>query len=311
MPYFSLIVATINRTEHHLNLIKSLKEQSFKDFEIIIVDQNSHSRLKKQLQSQLSSYNLTYLHVRHSMGLSAARNYGLKNASGQVIAFPDDDCWYQKNTLKKVKAHFDEMPTLQGVTGLVTDPSGDYSAGGFMLKKQCVQITRDNAWMTTNSSGIFLKKAPVNYVGNFDEAIGLGAPRFISGEETDLVLRICELGSPVLYDADVNVFHEAFDGSYDKKERNRRHGYGLGFGYILRKNEYTLSDLAFYSSIHFAKGAFLLLKLQPRRAWSHILQGWGRIQGYFQYPRYSQLYKLSPATGQTERKHFRRRAAIG
>jgi glycosyltransferase involved in cell wall biosynthesis len=102
VPYFSLIIATLNRVEHNICLLTSLKEQTFKDFEVIIVDQNSHDNLKDGLMNDLQDFDSIYLHVKKDMGLSAARNYGLNHASGQVVAFPDDDCWYQKDSLQLV-----------------------------------------------------------------------------------------------------------------------------------------------------------------------------------------------------------------
>ena len=285
MPYFSLVIATINRVSHHLKLLESLENQTCKDFEIILIDQNSHDTLKSSLLEHVNNFNLIYLHVKKNMGLSAARNYGLTRASGQIVAFPDDDCWYSPDILEQVKTRFQEDPSLAGLTGLVTNEQGRFSAGGFMLKNRKVAITKKNAAMTTNSSGIFLKRAPIHNSGRFDETLGLGAARYISGEETDLVLRIISQGDKVIYDPKINIYHEVYQGKYDKKECSRRYGYGLGMGYILKKHNYNLLHLSFYSLIHLAKGTFLLITLKPCRAWSHYCQSWGRLKGWVEYSR--------------------------
>jgi glycosyltransferase involved in cell wall biosynthesis len=310
LPYFSLIVATLNRTEQHIKLLNSLKIQTDKDFELIIVDQNPHDLLKHQLKTELSNFNTIYLHVKKNMGLSAARNYGLKQASGLIVAFPDDDCWFPAETLSIVHRCFEENIRLHGVTGLVTDEKGSYSAGGFMLKRKSVSINKKNAWMTTNSSAIFLNRRIVNRVGNFDENIGLGAPRYISGEETDLILRICAQESTVRYDPAINIYHDVYKGKYNRDECSRRYGYGLGMGFVLRKHGYNLLHLAFYSAIHFAKGAFMLLRLEPARSWSHFSQGWGRIRGWFEYSQYAPRYAISLYLPEAKR-HHRRKSAIG
>ncbi len=283
MFFFSLVIATVNRTEHHFRLIESLYKQTFADFEIILVDQNPHDMLKASLMEHLSPFNLTYLHIKKSLGLSAARNLGLRHASGKVVCFPDDDCWYRPETLELVKRKFDADPALRGITGLVTDEDGQFSAGGYMLRRRTVPVTRQNAWMTTNSSAIFLKRAALNTTGFFDEAIGLGTKRFISGEETDLVLRLVLMGQPVRYYSEINVYHQTYQGKFDRTECRRRYGYGLGMGYILRKNGYNLLNLAFYAAIHIARGGFFLLTLKPKRAWSHFCQAWGRVRGWFEY----------------------------
>ena len=283
MPYFSLIIATINRMEHHLNLLKSLKEQYLQDFEIIIVDQNTHDDLKNTLTTDLQDFNLIYLHVKQSMGLSAARNYGLHHASGEIVAFPDDDCWYQPNSLQLVQKYFQENPETQCITGLVTDVDGSYSAGGYMLKSKQANVSHRNAWWTSNSSAVFIRKEVLNKVGLFDEAVGLGTERYISGEETDLVLRIHIHKYTIKYYSDINIYHKKYRGTYDKAERLRGYGYGLGMGYVLRKNGYTIFSLFFYSAIHWAKGTYMLLTLQLKRALFHYAQALGRLRGYFEY----------------------------
>ncbi|MDC7218868.1 MAG: glycosyltransferase family A protein [Spirochaetales bacterium] len=283
MPYFSLIIATINRMEPHLSLLKSLKEQRYSDFEIIIVDQNPHDELKKALSEELKGLKLTYLHVKESLGLSAARNLGLTHATGEVVAFPDDDCWYRPDTLVSVFKYFKGQPELECITGLVTDVDGSYSAGGYMYKSRRVNVSHRNAWFTSNSSAIFIKKDVLEEVGDFDENIGLGTERYISGEETDLVLRIHIMGHKVRYFSNIQVYHKKYRGKYDEKERQRGYGYGLGMGYVLRKNGYTILGLSFYSAMHWAKGSYMLLTLHPRRALFHFAQAWGRIRGWFEY----------------------------
>jgi glycosyltransferase involved in cell wall biosynthesis len=283
LPYFSLIVATINRMEHHLNLLSSLKEQEFKDFEIIVVDQNPHDKLKKNLLDDLKDFNLIYLHVKKSMGLSAARNYGLEHASGEIVAFPDDDCWYQPDSLEKIHRYFHQYPQYQCITGLVSDVDGSYSAGGYMYKKKRVNVSHRNAWFTSNSSAIFIKSAALKDTGKFDEKIGLGTERYISGEETDLVLRLHLKKHQIHYFSDVNIYHKRYRGSYNKAERQKGYGYGLGMGYVLRKNGYTLFGLTFYSGMHWAKGIFMLFSFRPKQAFFHYAQAWGRIRGYFEY----------------------------
>ena len=55
------------------------------------------------------------------MGLSRARNVGLKAVTGEIIAFPDDDCWYPDGLLQKVVAEFRDQTSLDGLTGRSED----------------------------------------------------------------------------------------------------------------------------------------------------------------------------------------------
>lgn len=263
----------------------SLKEQSFQDFEVIVVDQNPHDTLKDYLTLELNDINLIYLHVKKSIGLSAARNHGLEYAKGKIVAFPDDDCWYQKDTLDKVHQYFEANDSISCITGLVTDTDGSFSAGGYMLRNKKVQVSNRNVWWCSNSSAIFIKQEILKEIGVFDTNVGLGSQRYISSEETDLVIRIHQQDFIIQYFPDVNIYHKRYRGTYNAKEIRKGYGYGLGMGYILRKNHYNFIQLMFYSGIHAAKGSLFLLTFRYRRGIFHFAQSLGRLRGWLEYPR--------------------------
>lgn len=283
MPYFSLIVATLNRLEENLLLLDSLKKQTFQDFELIIVDQNPGDELKDAIKKHTDFPLLTYLHPAESIGLSAARNLGIKEATGQILAFPDDDCWYQTETLQKVKIYFEKHDKLACLTGLVTAPDGRFSAGGHMLRKKSVEVNSRNVWTCSNSSAIFARRSALEQIGTFDTQVGLGTERYISGEESDLVLRIERSGQQVHYSPHIHVFHHAYQGKYKKAERQKGFGYGLGMGYILRKQGYGFFQVMYYAGIHVAKGGFMMATLRFQRGLFHWAQALGRMKGWFEY----------------------------
>src|ERR1039457_7675625 len=99
----SLIVATVNRVNELERLLDSLDSQTYKDFEIIVVDQNPDDRLVSIFQRHQS---LSIHHLRSARGLSRARNVGLPDAKGEIIGFPDDDCWYPQQLLAHIKQAF-------------------------------------------------------------------------------------------------------------------------------------------------------------------------------------------------------------
>ena len=92
MPELSLIVATLGRTLELDRLMTTLTNQSFKNFEIIIVDQNEDDRLNVIAQTAKNN-GLTLTHLRHHPpNLAHARNRGIATAKGRWCGFPDDDC---------------------------------------------------------------------------------------------------------------------------------------------------------------------------------------------------------------------------
>jgi glycosyltransferase involved in cell wall biosynthesis len=108
MPRFSLIVATRDRTSELSRFIASLRSNSLQDFELIVVDQNDDDRLGSILADALPFDQLRV--IRCPIGVSRARNAGLDAARGEILAFPDDDCWYPNDILQSVSTWFESHP---------------------------------------------------------------------------------------------------------------------------------------------------------------------------------------------------------
>src|SRR5580692_7639105 len=98
MPRFSLIVPTAGRTTEVTELLRSIVAQNRTDVELIVVDQNDDDRIVPLLETLPGG--IAVVHLRqHEKGSPVARNAGLDAASGEIIAFPDDDCWYPVDLL--------------------------------------------------------------------------------------------------------------------------------------------------------------------------------------------------------------------
>jgi glycosyltransferase involved in cell wall biosynthesis len=102
-PAFSIIIPTYNRKDKLLTAVKSVLAQTFKDFEIIVINDAGDSpeyELKK-----LNDSRIKYIQHDSNIGLSAARNTGLKTAKGKYIAFLDDDDIYYPFHLETLLQH--------------------------------------------------------------------------------------------------------------------------------------------------------------------------------------------------------------
>jgi len=94
MPFVSVIIPTYNRESHLVEAIESVLDQSFQDFEVIIVDDGSTDGTAQIAEKYRN--NLTYYYQKNK-GPAAARNFGIKQAHGTFIAFLDsDDLWLPK-----------------------------------------------------------------------------------------------------------------------------------------------------------------------------------------------------------------------
>src|SRR5690348_15687235 len=108
-------MATVGRMEEVGRMIHSLASQTDPSFELIIVDQNPDDRLAPYVRTGLSQ-GLAIHHVRlEPPSLSAARNLGISLARYDIVAFPDDDCWYEQSVIENVRNRFISDSQLGGV----------------------------------------------------------------------------------------------------------------------------------------------------------------------------------------------------
>ena len=107
-PLISVIIPTFNRSEVFKRAISSVLAQSYKNYELIIVDDGSTDNTSSVIQEIFSestkdSKNLIYC-FQENKGVSAARNYGVSRSRGSWLAFLDsDDEWFEKKLELQVK----------------------------------------------------------------------------------------------------------------------------------------------------------------------------------------------------------------
>ncbi len=246
----SLIVATLNRVTELERLLASLDRQSYKDFEVIVVDQNPDDRLGPLLRRHNS---LTVRHLRSGRGLSRARNVGLLVAEGDIIGFPDDDCWYPEQLLARVTEWFASHAEFGGLFTNLRD-AGNESVGPTRPDNTC-RCTKENLWHCGLSPCAFLRRQITDVIGPFNEKIGVGAAsRYQSGEETDYFLRPLGLGVEMCYEPSITVHHPSLH--LPERPYRTTYTYALGAGYILRapRLSMALREQAYYPLIRGSRG---------------------------------------------------------
>ena len=201
---FSLILATVGRVSELERFLEALNIQTHRRFELIVVDQNKDERLSPVLASHRERFSI--LHLRSEPGLSRARNVGLGHITGDVVAFPDDDCWYPPELLERVAAFLDDHPKLDGVTGREETSRGQI--GTHRFDKRSGLLTRSNVWRRASSNTLFLRRSVVEEVGGFDETLGVGSGTLWgAGEDIDYPLRAVKTGFKIAYKPDICVVH--------------------------------------------------------------------------------------------------------
>ena len=235
---FTLIVATLGRSVEVTRLFESFLKQSYKNFEVIVVDQNPDNRVFDIYTQYKTRMSIQYIHTNQK-GLSHARNLGLRCNLSDIIAFPDDDCWYPDDILEKVNRIFEETD-VDCVTGRPVDSDRKLLVNNFLNDNTVLNFR--NVWRGGISFTIFMQRKVVQSVGLFDEKLGVGAGTpYGSGEETDYLIRALVQNYTIKYTPDLVIFHPRKTAKGDVKEFNRALLYGGGMGYVLNKHNYPVS----------------------------------------------------------------------
>ncbi len=103
--FFTIIIPTYNRAHMLPKALQSVQDQTFTDWECIVVDDGSTDSTKELLQQWIDKDNRFRYIYQQNAERSAARNNGIENAKGQYICFLDSDDKYLKNHLSALKGH--------------------------------------------------------------------------------------------------------------------------------------------------------------------------------------------------------------
>lgn len=230
MLKFSLIMATCGRRDDILDLLNSLEKQTYKNFELIVVDQND-TPISDLFEDYKEKFAINYIYTPIK-GLSRARNTGLKVADGDYIAFPDDDCIYEANVLETIATTFQNNKDIQFISTNTTNIEGT----GSLVHAPETDITLNNKYGFMGPSfTLFFTKQFVQTVGTFDEDLGVGSGTIYgAGEETDFVLRGMKEGYIGIFKKDLFVYHPVKEEIINEQSLNRAISYAGGFGRVIR-----------------------------------------------------------------------------
>jgi glycosyltransferase involved in cell wall biosynthesis len=227
-PFFSIIMPTYNRAQLITKSIESVLEQSFPDWELIIVDDGSTDETKKLIESY-TDIRIKYIYQQNAER-SAARNNGIKHAKGKYICFLDSDDYYQKERLSKL--HFSILLNGEKVALYYT---------GIAYDKKNEIIDRPELPNTFKNINDFIVLAvigtPQVCIHNLILQRHIFNPKFAIGEDMELWLRIIpEFPLVYLKNQHTVVALEHEDRSVNVKRYNSYQDTLLLFKYVFSAN---------------------------------------------------------------------------
>lgn len=199
----SIILPTLgNRPRELSRLLRSLEEQLYNDFELIIVSQDNH----KIVENLLGKVSFNYRHIKIDIkGLSNARNIGLKYVNGNLITFSDDDCWYSKESFSFVENYF-LYNNVDVVCFQIFDPFQNeyYKKYSTEFKENISKfeiLKKSSIEMFINLSNVLKDKI------FFNTDFGLGS-KYNSGEENIMLMNLKKEGYKITYYPRIIVYHK-------------------------------------------------------------------------------------------------------
>lgn len=269
----SLVQTSQNRYDELVRFVKSLNAQqniAFDEIQLIFIDQGENNDVFEELNPSILFCYVKY----HQCSLSHARNIGLQYVKGEYVAFPDDDCWYEPDTLHKALAYL-KAGKYQGVTGKGTDAKGNLTS---IFPENAAELTTTNRCAAISYT-LFFK---FDKTMRFDEDMGVGSPYNIgAGEETDYLLALMEQKQyRVYYDPTISIHHPTNNIPDKQAILRKTYSYARGAGYLMQKHRFPFAS-KFRQFVRPFGGIFVhLLKMDMFGAEKSFLILKGRIEGY-------------------------------
>jgi GT2 family glycosyltransferase len=247
----SVVVCTRDRPEALASALPSIQALRHRNFEVVVVDNAPTSGATAEVVTRLAGRDRRVRYVVEPRpGLSRARNRGVREARGAVVAFTDDDAVVDPSWLDAVATAFGS----DGRIGCVTGPVPALDLGGDAQQ----QFERRVSWSGAAEPVVFDLRTPpagaplfpyaagqfgtganmafrrdaLETAGPFDEALGAGS-RARGGEDLDMFVRVLRAGWAIAYEPAAVVRHAHRDDG--EKLRQQLHGYGVGLTAYLTK----------------------------------------------------------------------------
>jgi len=208
-PIFSVVIPAFNEEKFLANCLESLENQDFKDFEVIVVDNNSTDKT-----TEIAKKFGAILVSEKNQGTAFARQKGALKSKGKILAFTDADTILPKNWLSKIFEQFKKDENLVAFGGSCIFYSGPISArlaSKFLLKSFLILDKFFSQGWNLMGCNMAIKKEAFFKIGGFNTNLKLN-------EEIEISSRLRKVGKVIL------------DPNFKVKTSGRRYRHSLVFG---------------------------------------------------------------------------------
>lgn len=160
-PTVSVIIATKDRPQDLKLTLECLRSQTFRSFEVIVVDESRDDRTRKVCRNFENDLLLRYYHVRLG-SLTRARNFGVERSRGEILVFMDDDIRVAPNFLEKLYEIFERDNDVIGVQGVIISRRATYPRLKNALRKVLMSWYIGSKKCVVRRSGLTARPSPLS-----------------------------------------------------------------------------------------------------------------------------------------------------
>jgi GT2 family glycosyltransferase len=244
LPPMSVVVCTRDRPDQLRDMLASIVDSDYPEFEILVVDNGPASGLTRPVAEEFRDRGVRVVDAPVP-GLSTARNIGIENARFDIIAFTDDDVVVDARWLPNLARGFAHGPDVACVSGLV--PTAE------LISPSQAYFDRRVGWASSCEPAVYhldspppgdplfpfrvarfgtganfaIRRSVARELGGFDEGMGVGSPTG-GGEDIDMFVRVLLGGYRFAFEPGAVIWHRHRATSQGLETQIYNYGLGLG-----------------------------------------------------------------------------------
>lgn len=219
----SVIIPYYKMEAYLQSALNSILKQHLIPKEVIIINDASPCGCINKILKENTNIKIKYIVNLHRKGVSSSRNIGIKQASGDIIAFLDADDWWTEDHLQKSLEKFEQDPFIDIVAGPITNYSEKtkefvpWQFSDWMIQRFPASLTACNF---IQPSAALVKTAILRKISGFDTSKELNHI-----EDYDLWIRLVQAGAKFGFRKEITCFYRRHDeaASADREKMELLH----------------------------------------------------------------------------------------
>lgn len=261
----SIVIPTYNHSIYLNRALESIINQTYKNWEVIIIDNHSTDNTS-EVVANFKSERIKYFKIHNNGIIAISRNAGIKIAKGQWIAFLDSDDWWASNKLeiciKKINDKVDLIYHDLEIRSFKPRLFGRKKIKSRKLKKPVLidLLIEGNA---ISNSSVIVRKKFLDEINGIDET-----KEMVAAEDFNTWLRIAKLTDQFVYLKKRLGYYLVHDQSVSKKDMSIPARYAIKeFSGLLTQYQKTKQE----AFLKYISGRFNFLNLNYKKSMKDLL----------------------------------------